>query len=74
MVKVGDEKFAISLGSIQTIEDININEIKYVHAKEVIHFKRKCYSINKIKRPFLDVPGEPLEQENITVVIVSKRR
>ena len=52
MVKVGDEKFAISLGSIQTIEDININEIKYVHAKEVIHFKRKCYSINKIKRPF----------------------
>lgn len=71
MVKVGDEKFAISLGSIQTIEDININEIKYVHAKEVIHLRGSVIPLIRL-RDLLDVPGEPLEQENITVVIVSK--
>ncbi|MCI8428307.1 MAG: chemotaxis protein CheA [Lachnospira sp.] len=71
MVKVGDEKFAISLGSIQTIEDINVNEIKYVHAKEVIHLRGSVIPLIRL-RDLLDVPGEPLEQENITVVIVSK--
>lgn len=35
MVKLGDEKYAISLDSIQTIEDIPVSEIKYVHAKEL---------------------------------------
>lgn len=71
MVKVGDEKFAISLGSIQTIEDISVDEIKYVHAKEVIHLRGSVIPLIRL-RNLLDVPGEPLEQENITVVIVSK--
>jgi len=61
MVKLGDEKYAISLGSIETIEDIPVSDIKYVHAKEVIHL-----------RGLLDVPGEPEESENITVVVVRK--
>ena len=39
MVKLGDEKYAISLGSIETIEDIPVSDIKYVHAKEVIHLR-----------------------------------
>ena len=30
MVKLGDEKYAISLGSIETIEDIPVSDIKYV--------------------------------------------
>lgn len=71
MVRLGDEKYAISLGSIQTIEDISISDIKYVHAKEVIHIRGSVIPLVRL-RNILDVPGEPEEQENITVVIVSK--
>ena len=39
MVKLGDEKYAISLGSIETIEDVPVGDIKYVHAKEVINLR-----------------------------------
>jgi two-component system chemotaxis sensor kinase CheA len=71
MVKLGDEKFAISLGSIQTIEDIPVSEIKYVHAKEVIHLRGSVIPLIRL-RELLDVPGECEDQSNITVVIVSK--
>lgn len=71
MVKLGDEKYAISLGSIQTIEDIPVSDIKYVHAKEVIHLRGNVIPLIRL-RELLDVPGEQPEQENITVVIVSK--
>lgn len=71
MVRLGDEKYAISLGSIQTIEDIPVSEIKYVHAKEVIHLRGNVIPLIRL-RDVLEVPGEHEEQENITVVIVSK--
>ena len=71
MVKVGEEKYAISLGSIQTIEDIPVSEIKYVHAKEVIHLRGSVIPLIRL-RDLLEVPGEAEESENITVVIVSK--
>ena len=68
MVKLGDEKYAISLGSIETIEDIPVSDIKYVHAKEVIHLRGNVIPLIRL-RDLLDVPGEP---ENITVVVVRK--
>ncbi len=71
MVKLGDEKYAISLGSIQTIEDIPISEIKYVHAKEVIHLRGNVIPLVRL-REVLDVPGEALDSDTITVVIVNK--
>ncbi len=71
MVKLGDEKYAISLAQLQTIEDIPVSEIKYVHAKEVIHLRGNVIPLIRL-RELLDVPGEQEEQENITVVIVSK--
>lgn len=71
MVKLGDEKYAISLDSIQTIEDIPVSEIKYVHAKEVINLRGNVIPLVRL-RELLDVPGESEESENITVVIVSK--
>lgn len=71
MVRLGDEKYAISLDSIQTIEDIPKSEIKYVHSKEVIHLRGTVIPLVRL-RDVLDVPGELLEQENITVVIVRK--
>ena len=39
MVVIGDEKYAIALGSIQTIEDVLPEDIKLVQAKEVIHIR-----------------------------------
>lgn len=71
MVKVGEEKYAISLGSIQTIEDIPVSEIKYVHAKEVIHLRGNVIPLIRL-RDLLEVPGDAEESDNITVVIVSK--
>lgn len=71
MVKLGDEKYAISLGSIETIEDIPVGDIKYVHAKEVIHLRGNVIPLIRL-RDLLDVPGEPEESENITVVVVRK--
>ena len=71
MVKLGEEKYAISLGSIQTIEDIPVTDIKYVHAKEVINLRGNVIPLIRL-RNVLDVPGEAQEQDTITVVIVSK--
>lgn len=71
MVRLGDEKYAIALGSIQTIEDIPISEIKHVHSKEVIHLRGNVIPLVRL-RQVLKVPGEQEEQENITVVIVNK--
>ncbi len=71
MVKLGDEKYAISLASIQTIEDIPVTDIKYVHAKEVINLRGNVIPLVRL-RNLLDVPGQPEESESITVVIVSK--
>ena len=71
MVRLGNEKYAIALGSIQTIEDIPVSEIKHVHAKEVINLRDNVIPLIRL-RELLDVPGEPLDSDNITVVIVSK--
>ena len=71
MVKLGDEKYAISLGSIQTIEDIPVTDIKYVHAEEVINLRGNVIPLIRL-RDVLDVPGEAQEQDTITVVIVTK--
>ncbi len=71
MVKVGDEKYAIALGSIETIEDVPVSEIKYVHAKEVINLRGNVIPLIRL-RELLDVPGEPEETDNIVIVIVRK--
>ena len=71
MVKVGEEKNAIALGSIETIEDVPVSEIKYVHAKEVINLRGNVIPLIRL-RELLDVPGEPEESDNIVIVIVRK--
>ena len=71
MVKLGDEKYAIALGSIQTIEDIPVSEIKHVHSKEVIHLRGNVIPLVRLNK-VIDLPGVYEEQENITVVIVNK--
>lgn len=71
MVEVGEEKYAISLGSIQTIEDIELKDIKYVQTKEVIHLRGNVIPIVRLNK-ILDI--EPIEgqKESLTVVIVKK--
>ena len=39
MVEIRDEKYAIALGSISNIEEILVEDIKYVEAREVIHLR-----------------------------------
>ena len=71
MVKLGDEKYAISLGSIETIEDVPVGDIKYVHAKEVINLRGSVIPLIRL-RDILDVPGEAEDSDTIIVVIVRK--
>ena len=71
LVEVGDEKYAISLGSIQTIEDIAPSDIKYVQAKEVIHIRGSVIPIIRLEQ-VLDIPPREEEPESLTVVIVKK--
>ncbi len=71
MVIVGGEKYAISLGSIDTIEDISVDEIKYVEAKEVINLRGNVIPIVRLH----EVLGLPISEENqdsMIVVIVKK--
>lgn len=71
MVELGDEKYAIALGSIQTIEDISVHEIKYVEAKEVIHIRETVIPLIRLDKVLGIVKNEE-EPENLTVVIVKK--
>jgi two-component system, chemotaxis family, sensor kinase CheA len=71
MVEIGTEKYAIPLGSIQTIEDVPINDIKYVQTKEVINLRGTVIPIIRLA-DILDVEEKEESPENLTVVIVSK--
>ena len=71
MVEVRDEKYAIALGSIMTIEDISINDIKYVEAKEVIHLRGLVIPIIRLDQ-LLDCEPSDANPENLTVVVVKK--
>lgn len=71
MVEVRNEKYAISLGSIETIEEIMANEIKFVQAKEVIHIRGMVIPLIRLDQ-LLDCEPEQEERESLTVIIVRK--
>ena len=71
MVEIRDEKYAIALGSISNIEDIPVEDIKYVQAKEVIHLRGSVIPIIRL-REVLDVEVDDEEPSSLTVVIVNK--
>ena len=70
MVELGDEKYAISLGSIQIIEDIPVSDIKYVQTKEVVNLRGSVIPIIRLDE-VLDIESSN-EEETLTVVIVKK--
>ncbi len=71
MVTVGGEKYAISLGSIQTIEDISPADIKLVQTEEVIHLRGSVIPLIRLSE-ILDAPSTKSSDENLVVVIVKK--
>lgn len=71
MVAVGNEKYAISLGSIQTIEDIRPEDIKQVQSKEVINLRGNVIPIVRLS-DVLDIESNKNPEENMVVVIVKK--
>ncbi len=71
MVTVGGEKYAISLGSIQTIEDVSPDEIKLVQNREVIHLRGSVIPIIRLSEE-LDIESSKAPDENLVVVIVKK--
>ncbi len=71
MVELGNEKYAIPLGSIQTIEDVAVSDIKYVQTKEVINLRGTVIPLIRLDQ-ILDVESSLENPESLTVVIVKK--
>ena len=71
MVVVGGEKYAISLGGIQTIEDVDPHDVKTVQSKEVIHLRGSVIPLIRLEE-VLDIESQRDPNENMVVVIVKK--
>ena len=71
MVVVGGEKYAISLGGIQTIEDVDPRDVKTVQSKEVIHLRGTVIPLIRLEE-VLDIESQRDPNENMVVVIVKK--
>ena len=71
MVVVGGEKYAISLGSIQTIETIDKKDIKLVQNEEVINLRGSVIPLVRLNE-ILDVDSQPTDDDSLVVVIVKK--
>jgi len=71
MVKIGEEKYAIPLNTIQNIEDVKLGDIKYIQNQEFINLRGHVVPIVRLD-VLLDVVTEEEVRESVTVVIVNK--
>ena len=71
MIKVGEEQYAIPLGSINGIEDIMKDEIRFVQSKEVINLRGSVIPIVRL-RDVLECEDEEPDDESLIVVVVKK--
>ncbi len=71
MVKLNEEKYAIPLNTIQTIEEIKLEDILYIQNKEVINLRGRVIPIIRLHQK-LDVEEIPSDKDSVTVVIVNK--
>ncbi len=71
MVEVGNEKYAIPLGNIDTIEEISYDEIKLVQSKEVIYLRGSVIPIVRMNEvlEMEDYEQDPQKQSMVVVVI-----
>jgi two-component system chemotaxis sensor kinase CheA len=71
MVIIGDEKFALPISSIQTVENIPVDAFKMVQGKEVINLRGKVIPIIRLGQ-LLDCKAPEAVTEETLVVIVKK--
>lgn len=71
MVVVGEEKYAIPLNAIRTIEDVLQEDIKLVQNKEVINLRGSVIPIIRLSK-ILDTPNYVDDQSSMVVVIIKK--
>ena len=71
MIVVGNEKYAISLGAIQTIESIKPSEIKKVQGKEVINLRGNVIPLVRLNN-VLDLEDTHDENSDMIVLIAKK--
>lgn len=71
MVIVGGEKYAISLGAVQTIENVSPADVKTVQGKEVIHLRGKVIPLVRLNE-VLDVESTRNPEEDMVVLIAKK--
>lgn len=71
MVIIGNEKYAISLGSIQTIEDISPDDVELVQNKEVIQIRDSVIPLIRLNE-ILDIDSNNDPEANLVVVVVKK--
>jgi two-component system chemotaxis sensor kinase CheA len=71
MVIVGDEKYAIPLGNIQTIESIRPDDVKAVQQKEVINLRGNIIPIIRLNE-ILGCNSTKNADDDLVVVIVRK--
>jgi two-component system chemotaxis sensor kinase CheA len=71
MVVVGGEKYAISLGSIQTIETIEKSDIKLVQNEEVINLRGTVIPLIRLNE-VIGTESRPIDENSLIAVIVKK--
>lgn len=71
MVVIGNEKYALPLGSIQTVENIPNTDIKTIQGKEMINLRGVIVPIIRLGKILKCTPAET-EPEELLVVIVKK--
>lgn len=71
MVEVGGEKYAISLNSVTTLENIAPSDVKLVQSEEVIHLRGSVIPLVRLNE-VLDIESTRKEGENMVVAIVKK--
>lgn len=71
MVEVGGEKYAISLNSVTTLENIAPSDVKLVQSEEVIHLRGSVIPLVRLNE-VLDIESTRKENENMIVAIVKK--
>ena len=65
------QEMDLSPDDIQTIEDIPVDEIKYVQGKEVINLRGTVIPIIRLGG-LLDVPNSGQAEDSLTVVVIKK--
>ena len=69
MVIIGDEKYALPLGSIQTVEDIPITDIKTIQGKEVINLRGNVIPVIRLGDKLKCKKSETVPEELLVVIV-----